>query len=252
MITALKKILATAFLMLIGVQMVMASGMINFGPSKSFIDIDVHAIAGGSAVFQNYKSSFQEIKNLDSSVGLSGGLGARATLGLREYLGLTTEANFLMRNFDMNMVVGSLSSGSLSGVKLDNDIYVVNIPVAMTLRLDVSGKVKWQIDFGGYYSYGIYGRQKQDIFVASTNALGELVTVQSHVKTNYFNSKSTFLNSFRRSDYGIHIATFLDFGPHLRVGARVQFGLKNVSYTRGIVNPSVHNLDFGGSVGYRF
>lgn len=226
--------------------------MLDFGPARKFIDIDVHAIVGGSTILQNYKGSFKEIKNLDASVGLTGGVGARATLGFRDYLGLTTEANFLIRNYDMNMVVGSLSSGTLSGVKLDNDIYIVNIPICLTLRLNVSGKVKWHVDFGGYYSYGFYGRQRQDIFVATTNALGELVTVQSKVNTDYFNSESTFLNSFRRSDYGVHLATFLDFGPHLRVGARMQVGLKNVSYTLGIVNPSVHNFDFGGSVGYRF
>lgn len=226
--------------------------MIDLSPAKNFLDVDVHALVGGSTVMQNYRNSFPEIDNLNINMGFRGGLGARATFGLREYLGLSTELNLVVRNYNMSLVAGAEGTEGITGVQVDNRTYVINVPVAVTLRFMIAKNVKWLVDAGIYYSYGFSGRQKQDIFAGTVNALGELVTVYEHIKTDYFSSSHTFLNSFRRGDYGIHVGTYLDFGPHLRIGARLQTGLKNTSFSYGVANPSVRNFDFCGSVGYRF
>lgn len=226
--------------------------MVDLSPAKKFLDIDVHALVGGSTVMQNYKKSFPEIDNLNINMGFRGGFGARATFGFREYLGLSTELNFVVRNYNMNLVAGAEGTDGITGVQVDNRTYVINVPLAMTLRFMVARNVKWLIDVGVYYSYGFAGRQKQDIFAGTVNALGELITVYEHIKTDYFNSSHTFLNSFHRGDYGIHFGTYLDFGPHLRIGARLQTGIKNTSFSYGVANPSVRNFDFCGTVGYRF
>lgn len=228
------------------------AGMIDFSPSKKFIDIDLHGLVGGSTIMQNYKNSFPEIDSFNTNMGFAGGIGGRATFGLREYLGLTTELNFLVRSYDYNLVAGTEGSEGVTGAQVDNKTCIFNIPLAITLRMMIARNVKWLVDVGLYYSYGFYGRQKQDIFAGKVNPLGELVVVYQHIKTDYFNSNHTFLNSFRRSDYGFYIGTFLDLGPHLRIGARLQTGFKNTSYSYGVVNPSVRNFDFYGSVGYRF
>lgn len=222
------------------------------GAAPKLIEPSVHLTGGGSTVFHNYKSAFREIESINTNMGFLGGIGARATFGIRGFLGLTTELNFQVRNYNIDMSVVGSQESTMSAVFINSRQWQVSIPVLITLRFNVAHSVVWNVDFGPYYSYGIGGHQKQSIFVGKINSLGQLVGEQISIKSPYYNSEATFQNSFRRSDWGVHLGTSLSLGPHMMVGARIQAGLKNTSYTRGLVNPRVRNFDVAGMVGWRF
>ena len=230
------------------------ASIIDFGPAKKSIEVSVHILAGSSGVIQNYKATFPEIKNLNSNMSIAPGIGARATFGLRDYLGITTEANFQSYGYNMDMaVLDDDDSRSMSSVFVNNRMYYFNIPVCMTLRMNVARSVRWNIDLGAYYSYGFAGRQKQDIYHAEISQIGQLVAEKVEIKSDYFRSNATFQNAFKRGDIGIHFGSSLDFGPHLSVGFRLQTGLKNIAYTpSGIKNPAVRNIALQGMLGWRF
>lgn len=187
-------------------------------------------------------------------MGFSSGVGGRVTFGLREYLGLTTQANVLCNNYNMDMaVVAGDGSESMSALFINSRSYYFNVPVCMTLRLNVARSVRWNIDLGAYYSYGFAGRQKQTIYYAEISQIGQLVSERIDIKTDYFNSAATFQNSFRRSDIGIHFGTSLNFGPHLCVGFQLQNGFKNISFTQsGLKNPRISNFAMHGMLEWRF
>lgn len=220
--------------------------------STRLLETSVHLMAGGSTVMQNYKSTFPEIENLNTNTGLMFGAGARATFGLRGWLGLTTELNMMVRNYNIDLSVVGTDVSSMSAVFINSRTYSVSIPVLITVRFNVAHSVRWNIDLGPYYSYGFAGHQKQRLFVGTINELGQMVGEQIDIKSRYYNSPATFQNSFRRSDIGVHFGTSLDLGPHLQVGARVQVGVKNTSFSHGINNPSVRNVDICGMAGWRF
>lgn len=222
-------------------------------PAQKFIEPSVHLLGGGSSIAHNYKSVFPEIENLNTNMGALYGVGARATFGLRDFLGLTTEINVIGRHYNVDMsVIGEDKSG-MGTVFVNSSNYVINIPVLVTLRFNVARSVRWNIDLGPYYSYGFAGQQHQEIYVGRLNELGQIVAERMEVKTDYYNSSATFQNSFRRGDIGVHVGTSLDFGPHFTIGGRIQTGLKNISYTpSGIKNPSVRNFNLAGCLGWRF
>ncbi len=223
------------------------------GAANRFLETSVHLLGGGSTIIQNYRSTFSAIENINTNMGIMAGVGARATFGIKGFLGLTTEMNIVARNYNLDMSVLGSGITSMSAVYINSRAWIANIPVLMTLRFNVARSVVWLIDVGGYYSYGFAGHQRQRYYVGTINELGQLVGERIDVKSPYFSSGKTFQNSFRRGDIGIHIGTGLNLGPHLTVGARLQIGLKNVSFTQnGVKNPHIHNLDINGMIGWRF
>lgn len=229
-----------------------AGDFIDFSPAKRLIEVDVHAIGGTSSVFQNYQSKFSQIQDLNVNLGSSAGAGFRAVFGIRGWLGLGTALDITTNTYNIDMTVINSERSSLSSVLLDNRTYMATIPVFASFRFNVDKSVRWTVDAGMYYAYGFAGTQKQRIYRAEINSMDELVPELERVKTDYYHSGATFINGFNRGDIGLHLATYVNFGPHLMVGASYQVGFKNSSRSLGVVNPSVHNHYFHGIVGYRF
>lgn len=221
-------------------------------PSR-FVNVGLHATVGNSTVTQNYCSSFPEISQLNVSAGWSMGAGATIEFGLRDFLWLGTEASLLFDNNSVDMIVNvDETAVSVSNVFLRNHYCYVNFPVYMSFKFNLAPKVRWNVDAGIYYSYGISGSQKQNVYSSRINDLGQLVATHYEIKTDYFNDSRSFINSYHRSDIGLHLATGLAFSHHVSVGARMQLGFKNVANTVGIVSPNIHNLSFTGTLGYWF
>lgn len=225
---------------------------VDYGPANKFIEPSVHVIGGGSTILHNYRSTFGEIENLNTNMGILLGAGGRATFGFRDFFGVSTEFNILARNYNIDMSVVGHNQSSMSAVFINSRTWSFSIPLLLTFRFNVADGLRWNVDAGAYYSYGFAGTQRQRLYVGRINELGQLVAERIDIKSDYYNSPATFQNSFRRSDWGIHIGTSLDIGRHIRVGARLQAGLKNTSFTHGISNPRVRNLDIAGMVGWRF
>lgn len=231
---------------------VAAADFVDFTPSDRLVEVDAHAIGGASSVMQNYKSCFPQIQNLNVNMGASLGIGARAVFGLRGYLGFGTAIDVTLNNYNVDMAVMGTDRASMSAVFIDNHTYKVNVPVFVSFRFNVDRSVRWNVDVGVYYSYGFAGTQKQNIYRADINEMEELVSQKLNVKTDYYHSENTFINSFNRGDIGLHVATSLNFGPHLLVGVRAQTGLKNSARPNGVRNPMIRNYDFHAVLGYRF
>lgn len=241
-----------ALLVCVASPSVVSAQFVNFAPAKKFVEVDVHAFAGTTGILQNNADKFPEISETNTDNGLGLGAGAGAVFGFREWLGLGTEFNLMLAHNKLNMAASDQTAMSMSNVFVSNRYSYINIPVYLSFRFNALPGLRWSVDAGIYYSYGISGRQHYTIYNSTVNELGQLVPRTLETSTGFFKNNSTFLNSYYRSDVGLHLASNLQFGRHIFVGARFQIGMKNIAYiTNGVVNPSVHNLTFTGVVGYK-
>ena len=233
---------------------VRAEGHVTVDKSRpdDFIDFDVHALVGGSYIMENYVSCYPEISDLNAGMGAAFGVGAGVRFNIRGYLGLGTELNFTRNAAKMDMAVVGSDRNSVSNVFQRNSYYKVDLPVYLTFMFNLSGTVKWNVDAGMYYSYGTGGKQKNTIYDTRANELGQLMMSVTNYKADFYNDSRAFINSYHRRDIGIHLATGLTFGGHLKVGVRAHIGCSNIAYSTGIVKPSSHTLDFLGLVGWQF
>lgn len=232
-----------------------AAGSVPFvdtSKSPDFFDINIHALVGGSYVTNNYTDIFPQISDINSSMRMAWGAGAGATFNVNRFFGFGTELNLTFNSTRTTFNVASEDSRHLSDVYLRNNFRYINIPFFVTFRFHLAPQVKWNVDGGLYYSYGVGGKQKSTIYTATVNDLGQLILNGSTVKSDYFNDPGCFLNSYLRGDIGLHLATGLTFHNRVNIGIRLQTGLKNVARSYGVANPSSHNFNFFASVGYIF
>ncbi len=221
-------------------------------PGK-IVDVGVHALVGGSYITDNYADCFPEIRQANSNMGVAYGAGAAVTLSIREYFGFGTELNIVANHQNVNVFTSNAELSSASNIYMRNSYVYTNIPVFASWRFNVASTVRWVLDTGLFYSYGISGKQRQTIYRAALNQLGQMVYNINEFKTDLFKSGDTFQNAFHRSDMGIHIGSSLVFNSHFVIGGRAQFGLRNMAYVHnGITCPRMHSINFMLNVGWHF
>ncbi len=214
------------------------------------LDIDVHALVGGSYVTENYKDCFPEISDLNAGMGLAVGVGLGARFNLTRTFGLGTGINYISSRGTLDMAVTGQQSASISNVFQRSHYYAFDFPVYVSFSPCIANGVRWNFDIGLYYSYGTSGKQKNVIYDAKTNELGQLMTTRTVLETDYYKD-GAFINSFKRADIGLHVDTGVTFLDRLRLGLRAHIGLKNVAKSTGLKNPSCHNINIMAVAGWR-
>lgn len=227
-------------------------GMVDHGRPAKFIDMDVHILAGGSYMTENYVSCYPEISDLNTSMRPAFGVGVGARFNVRGFLGLGTELNVTRNCFNMDMAVIGSGGQSVSNVFQRNTYYKVDIPVYVTFLFNLSQTVRWNVDGGLYYSYGLSGKQKNTIYDTRVNDLGQLMMSVTPYEADFYNDSNAFINSYDRGDIGLHLATGLIFSGHFKVGIRTHIGMSNLANSIGLVRPASHTLDFMTTIGWQF
>lgn len=230
-----------------------SANFIDHGPANRFLTLDLHGMVGGVEVLQNLRSTFPEITELDVSMSTVFGLGAGAEMSFSDFLALGLQSNFLINNYRMNMAVANDAGPSMTNCFVRNRFYTFNFPVYLSTRYNLGPVVRWNVDLGLYYSYGVGGRSKATMYNARVNDLGQLVTSLTHQNSSYYNSSTSLLTSSYRSDIGLHLATGFTFSQLIKFSIATQIGFKNVSHVyNGVKRPNMHNFNFLCSLGWCF
>lgn len=230
-----------------------AQKFIDHGPASRFLTLDAHALIGGVEVLQNYGSTFPEISELDVSMSTALGVGMGAEMSFSDFLSLGLQGNFLINNYRVNMAVANDAGPSMTNCFVRNHFYTFNFPVYLSTHYNLGEVVRWNVDLGMYYSYGVGGSQKATLYNARVNDLGQLVTSLTHQDNRYFNSREALLTSSYRSDIGLHVATGFTFSQLIKFSIATQIGFKNVSHVyNGVQRPNLHNFNFLCSLGWCF
>lgn len=227
------------------------NGGVHGGSGMRLLDIDLHAMVGGSYVSENYMDCFTEITDINTNMGVAYGLGLGAKFNLSRTVGLGTGINLVRNRGTIDIAVGGQQTQNISNVFQRNTYYAFDFPVYLSYSPSIATGLRWNFDLGLYYSYGIKGTQKNTVYDAKINELGQLMMTRTVLKTGFY-SDGAFINGFRRADIGLHIATGITVLEHLKLGLRGHFGLKNVARTAGIKDPSCHNLSFMAVAGWVF
>jgi len=250
----MRRFLLPILILLLGSATAEAAGNVTVdrGPAEKFLDIDVHVLVGGSYMTENYTSSYPEISDLNTSMRPAFGVGVGARFNIRNFLGLGTELNFTRNGFSMDMAVVGSGGQSVSNVFQRNTYYKMDIPVYVSFIFNLSQAVRWNVDGGLYYAYGLAGKQKNTIYDTRSNELGQLMMSVTPYEADFYKDSKAFINSYDRGDIGLHLATGLTFSKHFKVGIRAHIGMSNLAHSTGIVKPDSHTMDFMATLGWQF
>lgn len=252
----MKKILTTLLCALMAAAIAAPAAdlpFVNHGRAPRFIDFEAHGLIGASTVTHNYQSCFPQISQMALTSGMAGGLGAGARTWFSDFIALGMEFNFLVNHYNNNLAVADDDATSITNVFVRNRFYTLNFPVYVTFNFNVSPNIRWTIDAGGYYAYGLTGRSRTTFYSAQVNPVGQLITTVTGHRTDFYNSPETFIVSSYRGDAGLHIATGLTFRRLISIGLRMEMGVKNIAHAYNAVRtPNVHNFSALATLGWCF
>lgn len=221
-------------------------------PETDFIHINAHILGGGSYVSNNYAACFPEVSDLHSSMGLALGVGADVVFNISHHWGVGTGLNILRSSRNLDMAVSTEGAKSISNIFQKNSYYTIEAPVFARWRQNLAQGVTWNIDMGLYMAQGVRGHTDNTIYDAKTNELGQLITLRTKLRTRYYDDGDAFINTFARTDLGMHLATGLTFRQGLTIGVRTHIGLRNLAQSDGLKNPRMRTLDLLAVVGWSF
>ncbi len=244
--------LISAIMLSASATIAQSPAFIDYGKSSKFIDINAHLLFGGSYVTNNYNSCYDEISDINSTMGFAYGAGVGVKFNFSNFIGLGTEFNYTFNRWKMDMAVTQNGAPNVSNVFMRNKYRNVDIPIYLSFTFNLASQIRWEANGGFYLGFGAGGSQKTTIYNAKVNELGQLLTTVQHLKAGYYNDNKAFINSYKRNDAGLYIGTGLIFYERISISVATHIGLKNVAKSSGIVKPSAHNFNVFGSVGYHF
>ncbi len=251
----MKHIITSAILgliLLLPIQSAQAAEFFDISRSSDLIECELHSSIGASWVTQNYSKNIPQMQALNMTPGAMVGLGARVQLVMHDFFAIGTSASFNICNYSMTAITTSHKPDNTAGFSVDNRYYYLNIPVYASFRFNIADNVRWNVDGGLYYAYGLGGSSKSNIYITYQNELGQFITEEFADKDSYFSEDTPLLHDTHRSDYGLHIATGLKINDHYCINLIAQFGMKNVAEKKNTTDMSVHNINCCVSLGYEF
>lgn len=224
----------------------------NTSRSDDFLEMELHAMVGATSVGHNYDDCIPALSGMHVNAGCGMGVGASVRFVIRDFLAIGTQLDFRIYNnrYDMTLVTPSQRVSTV--VYLGNRYYDVNIPIFASLRFNVAGNVRWDVDGGTFFALGFGGHQEADIYNAYANSLGQMVTSHVNEKRDYFDDEFPVIHTVANFDIGLHLASSLVFNRHYTVGVVLQLGLRDLARDTAVFAPSLRNRSCLFKLGYIF
>lgn len=230
-----------------------SKSFIDHGKPAQFLETGVLVSVGGSTVNQNLADCFPTISELSLSMGTQLGIGAQAEIAFSNFISMGVQTNFMINNWKMDLAVADDDATSISNCFVRNHFYSLVFPIYASFKFNLGNRVRWNVDLGPYYGYGLGGNNKWTLYSAHVNQLGQLITTITNEKAPYYNSRQAFIASSYRGDIGVYLASGLTFSRKISLGVRCFFGCKNQAHTYdAVVKPGIRNMSVSGVATYLF
>lgn len=225
-------------------------------PVGAGISVGVHYTIGATSVLENYASVIGGVAAMDVTPGVGTGVGATVEFGIRNYLALGTQFDFMLGNHRYSMVMLNPDMERQSTLMVRNHYYWADVPVYFSLRLNLAPHTRLNVDLGAYFGFGIGGRQTASIYNIYANSIGQTVVSSSDDRWPYYGSggdgSMVLLNKVSRVDIGLHTGLGLTVREHYMVGAVFHVGCRNLAIPTAAFSPEYHTIQCQFKLGYIF
>ena len=174
--------------------------------------------------------------------------GAVVDLNVRNFFSIRPGLFFENRSYDYRQVQYSDAESSVAARIGHTRRNALNVPVLASFHFNISKAVKWNVEVGPYFTFGVGNGKDKVTYVVSQGTVPSWAssTNYSHLegKRNYYGSES---NQMKKFDAGLQFGTGVEVLGHYVFNISYQRGLANVAHSG-----SLKNKGWTFSVGYNF
>lgn len=225
-------------------------------PDGPGISAGVHYTIGATSVMENYASAIGGVTAMDVAPGVGTGVGATVEFEIRNYLALGTQFDLMLGNHRYSMVMLNPEIDRQTTLMIRNHYYWIDIPLYISLRLNLAQRTRLNVDLGTYFGIGLGGHQEASIYNAYNNGIGQMVVGETKDRWPYYGSGDdggmALLNKVSRVDIGFHLGCGLVVREHYTVGAVLHLGCRNLAIPTATFMPKYRTVQTLFKIGYIF
>ncbi|MDD2961010.1 MAG: porin family protein [Muribaculaceae bacterium] len=248
-----KHIIVALFLFATCFNQLTASEFMDSSPASKPIGLGIRLGITSSSVGMNTKDIYPDLKKGITEWGAGFEVGAVVNLNIKNFF--TLQPGFFFQNKSYNSTLINMNSANQ---KLENALghsrfYYFQIPVLCSFRFNITNELKWNVDFGPYFAFGIGGDTKYESFSTEINN-GNAIIESRDYKYDYFGDSNSYNVRMKSFDWGFKIGTGLTFLQHYSLSVYYNIGCKNVAnnHQSFLKDPSAKNKQWSFTLGYDF
>lgn len=160
-------------------------------------------------------------------------LGAVADLNVRNFFSIQPGIFYENRSFDYSVIDNRPSQQMLHTIYGHTRFNLISIPVLASFKFNVSNTVKWFVEAGPYFAFGLGGDDEvEDISVNVSSSMDDGVSnyiYNPYTRDYYGNDPDESDWQHETFHWGLKAGTGLKMFKHFVVGIHYQFGFNNIS-----------------------
>lgn len=217
-------------------------------PDRLFV-LGVRAGVNTSNLSDNFSSSVSDMQWTHNQWKAGVSAGIVCDINIRNFLTLQPGFFLQRRNHDYLYMLTNESAEYLSYYEGNRSSTYFQVPILASLRMDLTSKVQWQVDFGPYFLYGIGGDDEGRYFEVRFNDADNRISETAY-ENDFFGSKG----QVKGYDWGFKMGTGIVIMEKYYVGVHYEAGCRNVlkQSENNLWKYSGHNKAWQFSIGYNF
>lgn len=175
--------------------------------------------------------------------------GVVMNLNIRDFFSIQPGFYFENRSYDYSTIRHDADRRALETNLGHTRRYAFSIPVLASFHLNISNAVRWDVEAGPYFSFGI-GDGKDEVTAIAVSAPSNTPGRYSYItgKRDYYGDD---VWQHRNFDCGVQIGTGVEVMDHYVFNISYQRGLRNVAGAHDL-GWSMKNKGWNFAIGYKF
>ena len=224
-----------------------AADLVDKSASSSLLDFGVRAgwnTSGQSVSLDDVPGKV----NFDLGSGFT--IGAVADLNVRNFFSIQPGVFYENRSFDYSIIDNRPSQQTIHSIYGHTRFNLISIPVLASFKFNISNTVKWFVEAGPYFAFGMGGDddvEEISASVASSTTGGTSQYIYKPYTRDYYgNDLDQSEWQHEKFHWGLKAGTGLKMFKHFVVGIHYQFGFNNISRSPSRhINEQSASLTFG-------
>lgn len=247
-----KSMAFASLILFLGCVSASAADFFNTSTAPKPLSIGVRFGITSSTQGINLNKLYSDTKKGYTEWGTGFEAGAVVNLNIRDYLTLQPGFFFQNRSYDYTIISANMSTGTLADRFGHTRSYYFQIPVLASFRFNLSDDVRWHIDLGPYFAFGLGGKNKMETFAT---VVGDPVIVENkQYERDFFTDSDGNMIGMKTYDWGIKWGTAFTFKNHYYFGIHYSMGFRNLAnnHANFLKDPSAKNKSWTFTLGYDF
>lgn len=176
----------------------------------------------------NFNEIFPDVKKGYTEWKTGFDIGAVVDLNITKFLTLQPGFFFQNRSYDYTIIAVDYNNGSLSDKFGHTRSYHFQIPILLSLRLNLSNDFRWNLEFGPYIAFGLGGDNKIESYSTQVTNNGHSI-INVGYERDYFSESDGNIVGMQKFDWGFKMGTAFTFRKHYSLGIHYSAGCKNIA-----------------------